>query len=181
MGLYALEGTIVQLGPCEVDLDLAVYAFIEIIDPQGARTLVKKVAVGVDVQAVIQPGSQGIFFIDEVFVVGRRILCQLWGASTSDRDVIDTANLRTILAVTNMLRGIVFTPILGLGLPYLLAGIGQSWSLINGSANRRRYFHKAINGDVERRSGPPLPERLGLALGRAVADLTRRHPRTSAD
>jgi len=175
MGLYALKGTIVQLGPCELDLDLAVYAFIEIIDPQGARTLVKKVAVGADVQAVIQPGSQGTFFIDEVFMVGRRILSQLWGVSTSNRDVIDTANLRTMLAVTNMLRGIVFTPLMGLGIPYLLAGIGQTWSLINGSANRQRYFRKVTSGEVEGSSGPPLPERLGLALGRAVADLTRRH------
>ncbi|MCG6205843.1 hypothetical protein LPW26_14420 [Rhodopseudomonas sp. HC1] len=175
MGLYALKGTIVQLGPCELDLDLAVYAFIEIIDPEGARTLVKKVAVGVDVQAVIQPGSQGTFFIDEVFVVGRRILSQLWGVSNGERDVIDSANLRTMLAASNMFRGIVFTPILGLGLPYLLAGIGQTWSLLDGSGNRRRFFHKALNGDVDGRSGPPLPERLGLALGRAVADLTRRH------
>ncbi len=181
MGLYALKGTIVQLGPRELDLDLAVYAFIEIIDPQGTRTLVKKVAVGVDVQAVIEPGSQGTFFIDEVFMVGRRILSQLWGVSTSDREVIDTANLRTMLAVTNMFRGIVFTPLMGLGIPYLLAGIGQCWSLIDGSANRMRYFRKVTSGEVEGSSGPPLPERLGLALGRAVADLTRRRPRTSAD
>lgn len=175
MGLYALKGTISQFGQCEVDNDLIVYAYIEVVDAAGRRTLVKKVAVSVDVQAVIELGLEGTFFFDEVFVVGRRILSQLWGASTSDRDVIDTTNLRTILAVTNMLRGIVFTPVLGLGIPYLLAGIGQTWSLIDGSANRRRYFHKVMTGDVEGRSGPSLAERLGLALGRAVADLTRRH------
>ena len=175
MGLYALKGTISQFGQCEADNDLVVYAYIEVVDAAGLRTLIKKVAVGVDVQAVIEPGMQGTFFIDEFFVVGRRILSQLWGVSTTERDVIDSANLRTMLAASNMFRGIVFTPILGLGLPYLLAGIGQTWSLLDGSGNRARYFHKVMNGEVGGRSGPPLPERLGLALGRAVADLTRRH------
>ncbi|PZA10770.1 hypothetical protein DNX69_15595 [Rhodopseudomonas palustris] len=175
MGLYALEGTITQFGQCQVDNDLVVYAYIEVVDAAGLRTLIKKVAVGVDVQALIEPGMEGTFFIDEFFVVGRRILSQLWGVSTTERDVIDSANLRTMLAASNMFRGIVFTPLMGLGIPYLLAGIGQCWSLIDGSGNRRRYFDKAINGDVGSRPGPPLPERLGLALGRAVADLTRRH------
>ncbi|MFT3940293.1 hypothetical protein [Rhodopseudomonas sp.] len=178
MGLYALNVTITQLGQCEVDNDLVVYAFIEIVDPEGARTLVKKVAVCVDVQAVIQPGSQGTFFIDGVFVVGRRILSQLWGVSTGEREVVDYANLRAMLAASNMVRGIVFTPILGLALPYLF---GQTWSLLDGSGNRRRYFRPVISGEVEGSSGPPLPERLGVALGKACANLTRRHPRTTVD
>lgn len=175
MGLYALKGRISQFGQCEVDNDLVVYAYIEVVDTAGLRTLVKKVAVGVEVQAVIEPGIEGTFFLDDLFVTGRRILCQLWGVSTTERDVIDSANLRNILAASNMLRGIVFTPLLGLGIPYLLAGIGQTWSLLDGSGNRRRYFLKVMNGGVEGQSGPSLPERLGLALGKAYADLTRRH------
>lgn len=184
MGLYLLRGTISQLGQCEFNNDLVIYAYIEIIDETGARTLVKKVAIAVDVQAVIEPGTHGAFFIDDVFVPGRNILCQLWGVSTEDREVIDHVNLRNILATANMFRGIIFTPVLGIGLPHLVAGIGQTWSLLNGTANRHRFFRRAANGEII--AGKPglslgMPERFGLLLRSAGADLLRKQLRASGD
>lgn len=182
MGLYLLRGTILQLGQCQFDNDLVVYAYIEIMDAAGVRTLVKKVAVAVDIQAVIEPGTHGTFFVDELFVPGRRILCQLWGLLTVDRRVIDRVNLRTILTFRNLLQGILFTPVLGAGLTLLVAGIGQLWSHLNGSANRNRFFLRAEKGEIDgAKPGLPLPERLGLALRDAGTDLIRNRLRAPSD
>jgi hypothetical protein len=169
MGLYRLQGTISQLGQCEFDNDLVIYAFIEILMPDGGRRLLKKVAVCTDIGAAIGVGTEGEFFFDEVFVVGRRFLSQFWGVKTDHREVVDSVNLRTMLTTVNLLRGIIFTPILLSGLPDLLAGIGQAFELLSGSVNRGRFFKRTETG----RSGPaaPLsPERLGYALRGALGE-----------
>ena len=59
MGLYSLNGTITRLGQSEFNNDFQIYAFIEITDAVGARMLLKKVAVAVDVEAAIGQGVTG--------------------------------------------------------------------------------------------------------------------------
>jgi hypothetical protein len=176
MGLYSVRGTISQLGQCEFDNNLMVYAYVEIVDPTGGRRLVKKVAVCVDIQAALHPGLEGHFFFDEIFVSGRKILCQFWGISTVERFVVDQVDMRAGLARIHLFRGILYTPLFGLGLPMLIAGIGQTWSLLNGSANRTRFFRGEGRKDAEvAKSRPPLPERLGLALRGAAVEFLRKH------
>jgi len=101
MGLYLLCGTITQLGQCEFNNDLTVYAYIEIMDAAGARTLVKKVAVAVDIQAVIEPGVEGTFFLDDLFVPGRHTgarlgeLVGLQPHNIRQREMVDIVDLTT--------------------------------------------------------------------------------------
>jgi len=89
-----------------------------------------------------------------------------------------------VLAAANMFRGVIFTPVLGIGLPHLVAGIGQTCSLLTGAANRPRFFRRTANGEIV--TGKPglslgIPERAGLAFRSAVADLLRKRLRTSGD
>ena len=171
MGLYSLNGTITRLGQSEFNNDVTIYAFIEITDSKGARTLIKKVAVAVDVQAAIGEGVAGQFYFDDVFVFGRRYLCQFWGVRTATHSIVDGANFRKMLAVFNLIWGILLTPLFGYGLPCLIAGIGQSWSLLTGSADRDGCFRGPEVAAEEAGPRPvALPERLGLQLRAAVHD-----------
>ena len=175
MGLYSLSGTISRIGQSEFDNDVVNYAFIEIVDAEGRRKLVKKVAVCVDVQAAIGEGVTGEFFFDAVFVFGRRYLCQFWAVRTAERSVVDGTNFRAILAPVNLIAGIILTPFFGYGLPRLIAGIGQLWSILTGSADRKRFF---VEGQIAAPMvGPrplPLPERLGRQLRAAVIDFLKK-------
>lgn len=180
MGLYSLNGTISKFGQCEFDNDLVIYAFVEIVDAEGARTLVKKVAVCVDIQAAVGEGTTGEFFFDAVFVFGRRYLCQFWGIKTAERSVTDGANFRAILAPTNLILGIFLTPLFGYGLPRLIAGIGQSWSLLDGSGDRKSFFHErrvltAAAAPADARQPLAWPERLGLDHRKTLTALLRKH------
>jgi hypothetical protein len=112
---------------------------------------------------------------------GRRYLAQFCGLKTDGREVIDGVNLRATLAPLHIIKGLLLTPIMFVGLPELLAGIGQAWSLISGSADRKRFF---------RQTPPPLPaasrtdlfspERLGQALRESMKEaIARRRERTN--
>ena len=165
MGLFFLNGTISRLGQSEFNNDITIYAFIEIVDAAGARTLLKKVAVAVDVEAAIDQGVTGQFYFDEVFVFGRRYLSQFWGVRTATHSVIDGTNFRKMLAVANLFQGVLLTPLFGYGLPCLIAGIGQAWSLIDGSADRDGFFRgELVLSKLEAIEPQPLPwfEQLGL-------------------
>lgn len=184
MGLYRLEGTISRLGQCEFDNDIVVYAYIEFVDAHGQRTLVKKVAVCVDIQAAIGEGVDGTFYFDELFVSGRRYLCQLWGLRNAERSILDGADLRRILAIVHLVRGILFTPVFAVGLPDLIAGVGQTWSLMSGSAVREKFFVRndaasaprglLYNDGVGAVRPLPMPERIGLRLREVALDIYRK-------
>lgn len=169
MGLHSLTGTISRLGQSEFNNDIQIYAFIEITDAQGVQTLLKKVAVGVDVEAAIGQGVAGQFYFDDVFVFGRRYLCQFWAAKTATHSVVDGTNFRKMLAVANLFQGVLLTPLFGYGLPCLIAGIGQTWSLFDGSGDREKFFS---DRDVAAQATVPQPlpavEELGLQLRAAV-------------
>ena len=177
MGLYSLSGTITRLGQSEFNNDGTIYAFIEITDTDGLRTLLKKIAVGVDVEAAIGQGVVGQFYFDEVFVFGRRYLSQFWGVKTATHNVVDGTHFRKILAIANLLQGVLLTPFFGYGLPCLIAGIGQAWSLIDGSADRDAFFRGDLVQSKPEASEPqPLPwfEQLGLQHREAVTRYLRK-------
>jgi hypothetical protein len=161
MALYSVRGAISQLGQCTFNNDFCIYAFIEIATPDGGRRLLKKILVCVDVQAAMDVGTEGEFFFDDLFVSGRGFLAQFWGLKTDERFVIDSVNMRKALAFVNLRRGILYTPLLFVGFPELLAGIGQAWSLINQSANRGRFFRRTPSPLPKSDLDVPTPERVG--------------------
>ncbi|WP_247804176.1 hypothetical protein [Bradyrhizobium sp. 191] len=156
------------------------YAYVEITTHDENRRLLKKVAVAADIEASMGVGTAGESFFDDVFVYGRRFLSQFWGLRTADRSVVDSVDLRKILASANLVRGILLTPFMGYGLPNLLAGIGQAWTLLTGSGNRRAFF---AGGHIAspRAMPPPLPlsEDLGPAIRGAMEILAKARARES--
>lgn len=153
MGLYGLRGRLSRLGQFEFDNETVVYAFIEIIDAEGRRALVKRVAVFSDVASGIHEGMEGDFYFDELFVFGRKVKCQLWGFTTAERRIMDSVNFRHRVTRGNLIFGILFTPVLALGSTHLVAGLCQIVVLLSGTANRSRFLSRF---DVNFKIAPPL-------------------------
>jgi hypothetical protein len=144
MGLYRFSGTITRLGQCEFTNDYEIYAYVEIATSSGGRQMIKKVAVFADIAACLFQGLEGDFYFDDVFVPGRRAHCQLWGIRSAERAVIDGVNLRVSMMRLNLLCGVLFTPVFGAGTLRLVAGIGQMMSMLNGSADRLKFFEGTL-------------------------------------
>lgn len=140
MSLFELEGTITAIGQSVFDNDIAVYAYLEIIDPAGGRTMVEKVAVCNDVGAVLAVGLSGQFFVDRMFRSSGALRCQLWGVRTERVAVLDRRNLRTQIGLLNILRGIATIPVLGLG--FILIASGIRLLILSEQHDRNRCFYR---------------------------------------
>jgi hypothetical protein len=147
MSLFELVGTITSIGQSVFNNDGAVYAYVEISDGEGRRTLVEKVGVCNDVGSRLALGLSGRFYVDRFFRSGS-LRCQLWGLKT-DRDmVIDATDLRVRIAVIKILQGIPAILVLGLGLFFIGSGIGLLAQCARN--NRRKFFFEGA-------MPPPLP------------------------
>ena len=112
-----------------------------------------------------------------MFVFGRRYLSQFWGVRTAAHSVVDSANFRSVLAVANLFQGVILTPFFGYGLPCLIAGIGQSWSLLTGSADRHGFFRGELVFPVPKSDEPQPPpyfEGLGVQHREAITRYLRK-------
>lgn len=141
MGLFAINGTITTIGQSVFTNDLTVYAYIEIREVSGRRVTVQKVAVCNETDAALQPGLSGEFFFDRIFLHGQPYRCQLWGIQSDGLAVFDRKNLRTRVTFGHLGLGILLLPIFGLGLAYLLPGLGQLAVMVSGEADRERRFY----------------------------------------
>src|SRR3954452_17808079 len=147
MSLFELHGTITSIGQSVFNNDGAVYAYVEISDAEGRRTLVEKVGVCNDVGSRLALGLSGRFYVDRFFRSGD-LRCQLWGLKTEHDVVIDATDLRVQVAVIKILKGIPAILVLGLGLILIASGIGL---LVQCSRyDRRKFFFGAA-------VPPPLP------------------------
>lgn len=156
MNLFELTGTVTALGQSSFDNDVAVYAWVEITDREGGRTMIEKVAVCNDVAAALSVGCSGSFYIDRLFSGASAIRCQLFGVRTDDVAVLDRVDLREKTGLIKVGLGILTLPIIGLGLLLLLPGIHLLW--LSARHDRRQFFYKAdaargANGAMP----PPLP------------------------
>lgn len=156
MNLFELSGTVTALGQSVFDNDMVVYAFVEITDLEGARTMVEKVAVCNDIGAVFAMGVSGSFYIDRLFRASGPLRCQLFGVKTDRVAVVDRSDLRKKVGLIKILWGILTLPVIGLGLLMILPGIHLL--ALSARHDRARFFYGA-NG-VHGANGampPPLP------------------------
>jgi hypothetical protein len=138
MNLHELKGTVTALGQSVFDNEVVIFAYVEITDPQGKRTMIEKVAVCNDVGAVFEAGVSGTFYVDRIFRMESRLRCQLFGIKTGTRSVFDRTDLRRKVAIMKILVGLLMLPVVGLGLLLLLPGIHLlGLSVLH---DRRRFF-----------------------------------------
>jgi hypothetical protein len=147
MSLFELVGTITSIGQSVFSNDGTVYAYLEISDAEGRRTLVERVGVCNDVGSRLALGLSGRFYVDRFFRSGN-LRCQLWGVKTERDMVIDATDLRVRIAVIKILQGIPGILVLGLGLFFIASGIGL---LVQCARNDRKKFF------FEDAAPPPLP------------------------
>ncbi|GAA0005945.1 hypothetical protein [Bradyrhizobium diazoefficiens] len=156
MNLFELTGTVTALGQSAFDNDVAVYAYLEVTDRDGGRTMIEKVAVCNDVAAAFGLGCSGTFYIDRLFSGASAIRCQLFGLRNDRIAVLDRVDLREKTGLVKVGLGILTLPIIGLGLLLLLPGIHLLW--LSARHDRRKFFYAASG--VHGTSGampPPLP------------------------
>ncbi|MDO8981314.1 MAG: hypothetical protein Q7V17_19015 [Afipia sp.] len=150
MGLLNITGTVTAHGQSQFDNHLTIYAYLEITEPSGRRIQIDKVAVCNDTAALLQLGSAGEFFLDKMFVYGRRFHCQLWGIKAESMAVFDRHNLRKTAMIHHILLGMLLLPIGGLGAFWLLPGLANLLTMISGSVNRGRLFYGSNPAEVRR-------------------------------
>jgi hypothetical protein len=156
MNLFKLTGTVTALGQSIFDNDVAVYAYVEITDREGGRTMIEKVAVCNDVAAAFGVGCSGSFYIDRLFTGASAIRCQLFGVRTDRVAVFDRVDLREKTGLIKVGLGILTLPIIGLGLLLLLPGIHLLW--LSAQHDRRKFFYKAVaTHEANGATPPPLP------------------------
>ncbi|MDH2399829.1 hypothetical protein QCM77_07700 [Bradyrhizobium sp. SSUT18] len=156
MNLFELEGTVTALGQSLFDNDVAVYAYIEISDLEGGRTMIEKVALCNDVAAVFGVGCSGSFYVDRLFRASGPLRRQLFGIRTDRVAVLDRLDLRQRTGWVKVGLGILTLPVIGIGLLLLLPGIHLL--MLSARHDRRRFFYGA-NG-IHGTSGampPPMP------------------------
>jgi hypothetical protein len=149
-----LKGTVTAVGQSLFDNDLAVYAFIEIADFDGGRTVIEKVAVGNDIAAAFGLGCSGTFYIDRLFSGASAIRCQLFGVRTDHVAVLDRLDLRQRTGWVKVGLGILTLPVIGIGLLLLLPGIHLL--VLSARHDRRQFFYKSARG-ANGVMPPPLP------------------------
>jgi hypothetical protein len=148
MSLFELDGTITAIGQSVFDNNGTVYAYLEITEPGGGRTLVEKVAVCNDVGSQLSLGLSGRFYVDRIFRESGPLRCQLWGLKTEHRTVVDRKNLRKQIGIAKVLYGILTIPVLGIGFILIVSGIRML--VLSQRYDRNRFF---FGGAVP----PPLP------------------------
>ena len=146
MSFFEVEGTISAIGQSQFDNDMSIYAFIEVTETTGDRTLIEKVAVFNDVGAVLALGVTGKFYVDRLYRANGRIRCQLWGVRSDRVAVLDRANLRHRAALVKFLMGIPAILVVGLGLILIADAI----YLMCNDGDRSQFFGVG-------RFPPPLP------------------------
>jgi hypothetical protein len=138
MNLHELKGTVTAIGQSAFDNNVVVFAYVEITDSQGQRTMIEKVAVCNDVGAVFGAGLSGTFYVDRIFRAQGWLRCELFGIKTGARSVFDRTDLRRKVAITKILVGLLTLPVVGIGLLLLLPGIHLlALSVLH---DRRRFF-----------------------------------------
>ncbi|WP_298254962.1 hypothetical protein [Bradyrhizobium sp.] len=152
--MFEIDGAITAIGQSIFDNEVVVYAYLEITDTAGTRTMIEKVAVCNDVGAVLGMGLSGRYYVDQIFRRSNSFRCQLWGVKTDRVAVIDRRNLRAQIGFLKILYGIVTIPILGLGFFLIVSGIRLL--ILSASYDRQRTFVGSRNGSVP----PPLPARV---------------------
>lgn len=150
MSLFEIEGTITSIGQSEFDNDGTVYAYIEITDASGVRTLVEKVAVMNDVNSRLHLGLTGSFFVDRIFQFSK-VRCQLWGLKTAELAIMDRKNIRARMTTARFIMGIATLPFFGFGLLWIANAI---WHLVLLSANDRTKMF----GNSYSMASPSLPQ-----------------------
>ena len=150
MNLFELKGTVSALGQSVFDNDVVVYAFVEITDFEGGRTMIEKVAVCNDIGAVFAMGVSGSFYIDRLFRLSGPLRCQLFGVKTDRVAVFDRSDLRRKVGLIKILWGILTLPVIGLGLLMILPGIHL---LVLSVRHDRSRFFQGVAGV----GPPPLP------------------------
>ncbi|MCK1284730.1 hypothetical protein IVB41_12470 [Bradyrhizobium sp. 44] len=143
MSLFEIEGTVTAIGQSQFDNDMSIYAFIEVTDRNGLRTLIEKVGVFNDIGAVLAPGLSGHFYVDRIYRGSGALRCQLWGVRTDRLVVMDSKDLRNRIAMAKLLGGIPAIFVFGLGLII----IAEAIYLLATAGDRRQFF---LSGD-----GPP--------------------------
>ena len=98
MSLFELDGTITAIGQSIYDNDFHLYAYIEITDASGVRTLIEKVRVFNDVGALLAQGLTGRFYVDRIFDGANNLRCQLFGVRSDRATVLDPKDLRKRIA-----------------------------------------------------------------------------------
>lgn len=122
------------------------YAYIEITDRSGVRTMIEKVGVFNDVGAVLAKGLSGTFYVDRIYRGAGALRCQLWGVRTEQLAVMDSNDLRKRVALAQLLYGIPTTLVFGLGLFFIF----QAIRVLVTAEDRQRFFY-GNDGP------PPLP------------------------
>jgi hypothetical protein len=150
MNLFELKGTVTAIGQSVFDNDVAVYAFVEITDIEGGRTMIEKVAICNDIGAVFSTGVSGSFYIDRLFRGSGPLRCQLFGVKTDRAAVFDRLDLRKKTGMIKVLLGILTLPVIGIGLLLLLPGIHLL--VLSARHDRTRFFYGAAGVGP-----PPLP------------------------
>lgn len=141
MSLLNIKGTITAYGQSVVDNVMTIYAYIEITEPSGRRIQIDKVAVANDTAAVFALGGVGEFFLDKMFVYGRRYHYQLWGIKAENVAVIDRVDARRLVALHHIVLGTLLLPIGGIGAFWLFPGLAHMVAILSGSVNRDRLFY----------------------------------------
>lgn len=156
MNLFELSGTVTALGQSIFDNDVAIYAYVEITDREGGRTMIEKVAVCNDVAAAFGMGCSGTFYVDRLFSNARQLRCQMFGIRTDRAVVLDRVDIRERAGLMKVVLGVLTLPFFGLGLFFLLPGVRLLWGAAR--HDRRQFFLKA--DAIRARNGvmpPPLP------------------------
>ena len=85
-----------------------------------------------------------------MFVNGGRFRCQLWGVQFEATAVFDHHDLRELFIVHHIILGIVLLPFFCVGLFWLLPGLASLWTVLSGSADRKRLFYGSNPTEVQR-------------------------------
>lgn len=159
MGLFKVSGTIVAIGQSEFDNRSTLYAFLEIVEPNGCRVIVRNVGVLNQVASSIALGTNGEFFFDKFFVFGRPFVSQLWGTKTVDGLVAFDNDMRKHAMAFSFCIGMLTILALGIGFLFIAVGLLQLLFVILMTGARKRMFYGANRAEA-RRLRQQLPVRI---------------------
>lgn len=159
MGLFRVSGTIVAIGQSEFNNKGTLYAFIEILEPNGRRVIVCNVGMLNQVASSITLGTNGEFFFDKFFVYGRPFVSQLWGVKSAAGLVSFDNDMRKHAMGLSFLVGALTIPLLGVGFLFIALGLLQLlFVIIRAGARKRMFFGN--NRAEARRLRQQLPVRI---------------------
>ena len=149
MNVFSVTGTIRSFGQSQFNLARHQYAYVEIVESNGRRVSVQNVLVGNRVGTVIDPSTQGEFFFDKFLFMFVPIV-QLWGVKTHDGLVGYSRNVRAAVTAWHIIMGLLMTPLLGLGLPFVVLGLLQLLKLIGTAGAREQLFYGHDEAEARR-------------------------------